>query len=276
MQRNENRRERKNEKSWRNKEGSKTEIKIGTWNVRGLNQVGAMKQLISEIRKQKFEIVALQETKQKESVMMEIEKYAFLNSGGDNRVLGTGFLVSPEIKSLIMKFKPVSDRLCYLRIRGKFQNISLINIHAPTEEADLESKEAFYEKLQKEYDEIPRYDLKIVLGDANAKIGKEEIYKQAIGKHSKHDKTSDNGQMLVDFAMEKNMRIKSTCFKKKEIHKGTWRAPNGDYTNQIDHVLVEREDERNITDIRSYRGIDIDSDHFMVGIKVRQTIPEKK
>ncbi|KAK9753778.1 hypothetical protein QE152_g1762 [Popillia japonica] len=81
---------------------------------------------------------------------------------------------------------------------------------------------------------------------------------------------------LIDFAKEKGMVIKSTYFERKDIHKGTWRSPDGSYTNQIDHVLVEKYKEKFITNVRSYRGPDADTDHFLVGIKMKQEIPDER
>lgn len=46
--------------------------------------------------------------------------------------------------------------------------------------------------------------MKIVLGDANAKIGKEYLqYKPIIGNFSKDEITNDNGKLLIDFTKEK-------------------------------------------------------------------------
>ena len=175
-----------------------------------------------------------------------------------------------------MQFQAISDRMCCLRLKGRFQKITLINVHAPTEKTDIEVKEEFYETLDKEYGKIKKYDLKIVLGDLNAKIGQEELFRPTIGKYSKHEVTNNNGQILIDFAREKDMIIKSTYFQKKEIHKGTWIAPDGKTVNQIDHVLIERMEERSITDVRSYRGPDLDTDHFLVGVKMKQIVPVAK
>lgn len=66
-----------------------------------------------------------------------------------------------------------------------------------------------------------------------------------------HTTINENGQLVVDFLKQKNI-IKSTYFQRKEIHKGTWRAPNSEYTNQIDHVLIIKE-ERGIRNVRLYR-----------------------
>lgn len=166
--------------------------------------------------------------------------FILFNSGGENRRLGAGFLINKKYKPAIIEFKAITERLCSLRLRGKYQKISLLNIHAPIEDKNIEVKEEFYNKLDTEYEKIPKYDLKMVLGDANAKIGKEAIYQPTIGKHSKHTETNENGQLLIDFAKEKGMIIKSTYFQRKEIYKGTWISPDGTYTNQIDHVLIEK------------------------------------
>lgn len=69
-----------------------------------------------------------------------------------------------------MGFVPITDRMCRIRIRGRYQKIRLINIHAPTEDAALEVKE---EELEK----IPKHDKKIIIGDANVEIGKEVYYR---------------------------------------------------------------------------------------------------
>lgn len=247
---------------------------MATWNVQGTFEPGALKKLVSEIKKNKLDIVALQETKQKNNEIMVIDEYTFLNSGSDSRILGTGFIISKEIKAAVVEFKAVSDRICILRFKSKYQKISLINVHAPIEDAEDEKKEEFYEMLQREYDSLKRYDLKIVLGDFNAKVGREEIFKPTIGNFSKHTRSNKNGKLMIDFARTNNMKIKSTYFERKEIYKGTWRSPDGRTTNQIDHVLAEVEKgEKNITNIRSYRGPDADSDHIMVGIKLDLKLP---
>jgi hypothetical protein len=51
-----------------------------------------------------------------------------------------------------------------------------ISIHAPTEEKEDLVKEQFYMSLEKECDTISNYDMKVILGDFNAKIGKENYW----------------------------------------------------------------------------------------------------
>lgn len=52
-----------------------------------------------------------------------------------------------------------------------------------------------------------KFDTKIVLGDFNAKVGQEKIYKPTIGNFSKHIESNENGRLLIDFAIEKDLKI---------------------------------------------------------------------
>jgi hypothetical protein len=65
----------------------------------------------------------------------------------------------------------------------------------------------------------PRHDIKIMMGDFNAKVGKEPGLTPSVGKYSLHKKTNHNGWRMTDFAIVRNMAISSTLFQHKRIHK---------------------------------------------------------
>jgi hypothetical protein len=62
------------------------------------------------------------------------------------------------------------------------------------------------------FDKFPKLLMKILLGDFNAKVGKEIMFTPTIGKESLHEISNDNGVRLVDFATSKNHTVKSTMF----------------------------------------------------------------
>ena len=112
-------------------------------------------------------------------------------------------------------------------------------MHAPSEDKSDDSKDSFYEELEQIFDHFPRYYMKILLGDFNAKVERENIFKPTIGSGSLHQDSNDNGVRIVNFATSKNLVVKSTMFPHRNIHKCTWTS-DGQTHNQIDHILIDR------------------------------------
>jgi len=63
--------------------------------------------------------------------------------------------------------------------------------------------------------------MKILLGDLNAKVGRENIFKLTIGNESLPQYSNDNGDRIVNFASSKNLVGKSTIFLHRNVHKHT-------------------------------------------------------
>jgi endonuclease/exonuclease/phosphatase family metal-dependent hydrolase len=82
--------------------------------------------------------------------------------------------------------------------------------------------------------------MQILLGDFNAKVGKEDIFKPVIGNESLHEASNDKEVRVVNFATSKNLIVKSTTFPHRDIHNHTWTSPDGVTHNQIDHVLIDK------------------------------------
>jgi hypothetical protein len=162
--------------------------------------------------------------------------------------------------------------MCKLRLKGKFHNLSIICVHVPTEDKSDEVKEQFFEDLQKVYDRIPRHDIVILLGDVNAKTGREDVYRPVSGIHTLHDISNKNGELICEYAVANNMSVMSTEFQHKRIHKGTWMASDGQILNQTDHVIVNKNKSSMIQDVRTMHGLNCDSDHFLVKIIVKQKL----
>ena len=142
--------------------------------------------------------------------------------------------------SAVKRAEFVSDRMSYIVLRDRWYNIIVLNVHAPSEEKSDESKDSFYEELEQVFDHIPKYHMKILLGDFNAKVGAEYIFKPTIGSESPHQDTNDNGVRIINFATSKNLVVKSTMFPHRNIHMYTWPSSDGNTHNQIGHKLINR------------------------------------
>jgi exonuclease III len=96
--------------------------------------------------------------------------------------------------------------MLYLILRGCWCDI-VLNVHAPAEDKDDDIKDSFYKELEQVYYQLPRYRMKIFLGDFNAKGEREDIFKPIIGNKSLHEASNDNRVRVVKFAITK----KSNC-----------------------------------------------------------------
>ena len=256
------------------------EIKVATWNTRTLWRAGATTDLKKVLQGYNIDITALQEIRWTgKGEIEDRSRYQcdlYYSCHPSKHEFGVGFAVRGKARNCVTRWTPINERLCILRVKAKFYNISIICAHAPTEDANEEVKDVFYEQLDKAFSTIPAYDMKLVLGDFNSKVGKEDFYKGTIGMHSLHNITNDNGLRLITFAASRSSVIRSTCFPHRRIHLQTWNSPDGVTKNQIDHVLCDIRHATSILDVRSMRGANIDSDHHLVQARIRCRISSKR
>jgi hypothetical protein len=151
-----------------------------------------------------------------------------------------------------------------------------MNVHVPTEERTDDMKDKFYQKLEHVFHKFPKYQIKILLGDLIARVSKEDLFNPTIGNESLHEISNDNAVRLVNFATSKNLRLKSTMFPYRNIHKYTWASPAWKSHNQIDHILVDRRRHSNILDVRLYGAADCDTDYYLVVTKIRERLAVNK
>ena len=106
----------------------------------------------------------------------------------------------------------------YIVLRGRWCNVIVRNVHAPSEEKSDDSKDSFYEELDQVFDHFPRYYMKILSGDFNAKVERKNIFKPTIGNESLHQDINDNCVRIVNLAKSKILAVKSKIFPHRKIH----------------------------------------------------------
>jgi hypothetical protein len=89
--------------------------------------------------------------------------------------------VRRRIISAVKRVECVSCRISYTILRGGWCNVIILNVHALTEDKTDDTKDSFYEELERIFDKFPKYHMKTFLGDFNAKVGREDILKPTIG-----------------------------------------------------------------------------------------------
>lgn len=73
--------------------------------------------------------------------------------------------------------------MCRFRIKGRFFNISIFNVHRTHSEDEGDDRYAFYEQLGLTYNSCLKHDVKIVIGDFNAQVDQKGGFRQVIGRN---------------------------------------------------------------------------------------------
>ena len=119
-----------------------------------------------------------------------------------------------------------NDRTISVRFQGKPFNITVIQVYAPTSNAEEAEVEWFYEDLQDLLELIPKKDVLFIIGDWNAKVGSQET-PGVTGKFGL--RVQNEGQRLKEFCQENALVIANTLFQQHKRRLYTWKSPDGQH-----------------------------------------------
>uniref|UniRef100_A0A7I4YL78 Endo/exonuclease/phosphatase domain-containing protein n=1 Tax=Haemonchus contortus TaxID=6289 RepID=A0A7I4YL78_HAECO len=227
----------------------KNQTFVATWNVRKLNQTGNLAQLLREFDEYRLDILGISEVRWLGTGRMTSGNKTVLHSGHENRYeRGVGFVLSGRAAKALEGWNTDSND---------------------------DTENDFYELLQDTIDNAPRRDLKTVFGDFNAKINDNRCgFESTVGPFASSKELSNNGERLISFCDHNELCIGNTYFQHRQIHKKTWRSPDGRTLNKIDHVCISRRWRSSLQDVRVLRVADIGSDHYMVRAVVKLKLKE--
>ena len=119
-----------------------------------------------------------------------------------------------------------------VHFQGKPFNITVIQIYAPTSNAEEAEVERFYEELQDLLELTPQKDVLFIIEDWNAKVGSQET-PGVTGKFGLGVQ-NEAGQRLTEFCQENTLVIANILFQQHRRKLYTWTSPDGQHWNQID------------------------------------------
>jgi len=254
--------------------GCKEQTYVGTWNVRTLYATGQLEILIHQMKDVNWSILGLSEVRWTGEGEINKEDYKIIYSGrtDDRHQDGVALIMKKEAARALLGYKAVSPRIIKARFRTAFGRATVVQVYAPTADSTEEDVESFYADLQGAIQNIPDRDLAIVMGDFNAKVGREwREWEGVIGKFG-YGEENERGERLLNFCLNNRLKVMNTAFyQRKGNRKWTWESPDGRTKNMIDFILVGNRWKNGVTTCRTFSKPDVNSDHklVMAGFKIR-------
>ena len=142
-----------------------------------------------------------------------------------------------------------------------------MQVYAPTNDSTSEVKEHLYNELQKVTEKVGRKETLIIMGDLNARVGRDsEMWGSVIGRHGEEVR-NESGEQLLRFCAANEMLVTNTLYQPKEIHKHTWLCP-GRELRSIVYFLVRKDNRVKVKNIKVVRSAEMGSDHYLVLLKM--------
>ena len=120
-----------------------------------------------------------------------------------------------------------NDGMISVHFQGKRFNIMVIQVYAPTSNAEEAEVERFYEDLEDLLELTPKKDVLFIIGDWNTKVGSQET-PGVIGKFGLGI-WNEAGQRLIEFCRENTLVIPNTLFQQHKRRLYTWTSPDGQH-----------------------------------------------
>ena len=117
--------------------------------------------------------------------------------------------------------------MIFVHFQGKPFNIMVIQVCAPTSNAEEAEVERFYEDLQDLLELTPRKDVLFIIGDWNAKVESQETL-GVTGKF-RLGVWNEARQRLIEFCQENTLVIANTLFQQYKRRLNTWTSPDGQH-----------------------------------------------
>ena len=150
-------------------------------------------------------------------------------------------MVNKRVRNAVLGCNLNNDRMISVCFQDKSFTITVIQVYAPTSNAEEAEVEQFYEDLQDLLELTPppppptKKNVLFIIGDWNAKVGSQET-PGITGKFGLGIR-NEVGQRLIEFCQENALVIANTLFQQHKRRLYTWTSPDGQHQNQIDYIL---------------------------------------
>ncbi|KAK2176291.1 hypothetical protein NP493_672g00001 [Ridgeia piscesae] len=171
--------------------------------------------------------------------------------------------------------RPVSDRIMTMRLPLSKDNFATIIIIIIIIKLYCHIQHALYDELESSWQVCSVADKLLLIGDFNARIGREnDKWSLVVSKHG-IGKCNSNGELLLALCSEFELIVTNTMFKQNDERKTTWMHPRSRHWHMIDFIITRCRDKMDVHSIRAIRGANCWTEHQMLRSKVAFRIRKK-
>ena len=160
-----------------------------------------------------------------------------------------------------------NDRMISVRFQGEWFNITVIQVYAPTTNAEEFEVQWFYDDLQDLLELTPKNDVFFIIGDGNAKVGSKEIPR--VTKKVGLQVQNEARQRLTEFCQENTLIIANTLFQQHKRRLYTCTSLDSQCQKQIDYIVCSQRWRNSLQSSDTQLGAGCGSDHELLFEKFR-------
>ena len=187
---------------------------------------------------------------------------------------GVGILLSDRAYNAITGIQSISKRNLIVSFDGN-PKLSVVCVYSPTEGDSREAAEEFHNDLRGALADLPAHNLRMVVGDLNAHLGKDDS--KSDPNWYFHDRTNRNGELLRDTMLEANLEATNHRFRKRKGKMWTFLSDATQRKSQVDYIMVNKKLRNSVHNTETYSSFSsLGSDHRLVLTKVKLSLRKSK
>ena len=145
-------------------------------------------------------------------------------------------MMSLKATKAYTQWQAISSRIMTAKFNANGRKVTIIQCYAPTNSVDSEKKEELYRQLQTTMDNIPIGDIKILMGDMNAKLESDNTGRELIMGREALEEMKENEEFFADSYPFNELVVDGSVYKHKDIQKVTWVSPDKCTKNQTNVI----------------------------------------
>ena len=253
----------------------KQTLQITTFNVRTLNRIGQLPELIASTVEHKIDIICIQEHRCTHTEDIKYHEtgngWSLLtisawNNSVNAAVGGVGLLIGPRALKTLNSIEKIQPRMMAAAFNGN-PRATIISCYSPTNVSEETKLITFYDELSSLVRSVPKHNMLVIVGDMNAQMGK-----NGNNKFSLHNTSNRNGQHLTDFMIENRLTCLNTNYQKREGKQWTYTYAHNTKA-QIDYVLINKKWKNSAMNCEAYSSVEsVSTDHRIVRTKIRLSL----